>query len=318
MTFTSGAIITPTIVDTIANGLIATPEGRWTDADPTWNTTVKTGNSARRALKYYDGIETIYLALEVINTSTDFYYGNQGWWYKGKGIRVVFSSTWDSTGHIYTGSIQTSFMAFEVCPNCAVSADFATMLVTYWLWYDTNGFVIMGKPEPTGDTNQQSFIIVVERNPNKRYVDVYSTFYTYMVGNMWPELYDGNWVADTKTRSRSILRPFAYQFPDYTGGGSWGSWAPNGNGISFSPLPTYYAYKSAGNGKVYYMKPIIHNQANQLAPIFTGESFFLWTEGLGLIDGDVVAIQGQATKFLCKGLDSPDSTSRLTYAIRYL
>ncbi len=317
MTFTSGAIITPAIVDTIANGLIATPEGRWTDADPTWNTTVKTGNSARRALKYYDGIETIYVALEVINTSTDLYYGNQGWWYRGKGIRVVFSPTWDSTGHIYTGTIQTSFMAFEICNNCGVGTDFATMLVTYWLWYDTNGFVIMGKPEPTSDGSQQSFIIAVERNPNKRYVDGYSTFYCYTTGNMWADLYDGNWT-NTIWRQRFILRPFAYQYPNH---GSWSGYtfgSLNGGGISFSPLPSYYAYKSAGNGKVYYMKPIIHNQENQLAPIFTGESFFLWTEGLGLIDGDVVAIQGQATKFLCKGLDSPDSVSRLTYAIRYL
>lgn len=321
MTFTSGAKITADIVNDIANGLIAAPTGYWTDADTTWTTTTKTANNARRALKYYDGIETIYLALEVINTPQQYYYGNQGWWYNGKGIRIVFSKTWDSTNHIYPttdpSAYQSTFMAFE-SQRDSVYADMATMMVTYFLWYDTNGFVITGKPEPNAsDANQQSFIIAIERNPNKRYVDTYSTFYCYTTGNIWADLYDGNW-ATTLWRARAILRPFSYQWPNDASYSSYGFVSVNGSGISFSPLPSYYAYKSTGNGKVYYMKPILHNQANSLTPIFTGESFFLWTENLGLIDGDIVAIQGQTTKFLCKSLDSPDSASRLTYAIRYL
>jgi len=91
----------------------------------------------------------------------------------------------------------------------------------------------------------------------------------------------------------------------------------NGYGISFCILPNYIGYKSVGNGKVYYIKPIINNTPNQLSPIFQSELFFQWTEGLGLIDGDVVAVQGQPVKFLCKAVDSPDSTNRLTYAIKY-
>jgi hypothetical protein len=209
-------------------------------------------------------------------------------------------------------------MAFET-HNGGVGVDMATTLITYFLWYESNGFVIMGKPEPSGEINQQSFLIAVERNPNKRYVDGYSTFYCYTVGNVWADLYDGNpaWV-NTMWRQRFILRPFAYQYPDHA---SWGGYAfssVNGGGISFSPMPSYYAYKSAGNGKVYYVKPIIHNQNNSITPIFQSELFFLWSEGLGLIDGDIVAIQGQPTKFLCKAVDSPDSTNRLTYAIKYV
>jgi len=73
-----------------------------------------------------------------------------------------------------------------------------------------------------------------------------------------------------------------------------------------------------GNGKVYYVKPIINNQANQLSPIFQAELWFPWSESIGLVDGDVIAIEGQTTKFLCKALDSPDSTSRLLYAIKYV
>jgi hypothetical protein len=39
---------------------------------------------------------------------------------------------------------------------------------------------------------------------------------------------------------------------------------------------------------------------------------------MGLIDGDVVAIEGQTTKYLIKAVDSPDSAVRLTYAIKFV
>ena len=173
----------------------------------------------------------------------------------------------------------------------------------------------MGRPEPTGDEYQQRFIIVVERNPAKEYADGYTNFYLYKAGNIYPALYDG----DNPTsiwRDRAILRPFAYQWPD--GGGKFSSTLANGYGISFTPLPSYYAFKSIGNNKVYFVKPLVHNISGQTAPIFQSNLFFLWSEGVGLIDGDVVSIEGTTTKFLCKAVDSPDSTNRLTYAIKYV
>jgi hypothetical protein len=53
-------------------------------------------------------------------------------------------------------------------------------------------------------------------------------------------------------------------------------------------------------------------------PIMQSQLFFLWTESVGLIDGDIIAIQGQPVKYLCKSVDSPDSATRLAYAIKYL
>lgn len=323
MVFSSGAKITADIVEEIATKLIATtlPGAYWTDiivTDPAatmWTTTTKTADNAKRALKHDNGVETpIYLALEVLNSPHNVYYG--GPWYYAKGIRVVMSSAWNSTTHTYSGTIQSTFMPFELCYNCVASAELATMMVTYFLWVESNGFVAMGKPEPTADGNQQSFILVVERADTikKRYTDIYSNFFVYKACNNYTSLYDGTNIG-TLDRDRQILRPFAYQWPDDT---AKYSTFYNGTGISFPPLPSYYAYKSTGNGKVYYLKPIIHNQANQLAPIFQSELFFMWSEGVGLIDGDIVAIQGQPTKFLCKALDSPDSTTRLTYAIKYV
>ena len=331
MVFSTASKIAADIVEEIATKLIATTGGYWTDiiaTDPGatgWTTTVKTGNSAKRALKFNNGTETpLYFAFEVINTNTSYYYTPSVWWY-GRGIRVVVSPSWDSGTHSYpTTGIQSSFMAFETCYNCSTSADMATMLITYWLWVEPNGFVIMGKPEPTGDNQQQSFIIVVERADTitKRYVDGYSNFFVYTAGNMYAPLYDSGDVTSL-VRHRLILRPFAYQYPDTPPNGDinttyTNTTYSNSNGISFSPTPSYYAYKSSGNGKVYYIKPIVHNQANSITPIFQSELFFAWSETVGLIDGDIVAIQGQTTKLLCKSLDSPDSTNRLTFAIKYV
>lgn len=323
MVFSSSAKITADIVEEIATKLINTtvPGSYWTDiiaTDPgatMWTTAVKTGDNAKRALKYDNGIEMpIYFSFEVLNTVYNLY--NSPPWYTAKGIRVVASSSWNSTTHTYSGSVQSTFIPFEAYYTSSVSADLATMQVTYFLWVESNGFVIMGKPEPTADITQQSFILVVERTDtsNKRYVDGYSNFFVYKACNYYPQLYDGASVT-TLLRDRAILRPFAYQWPDSS---DKIASSPNGYGISFSPLPTYYAYKSVGNGKVYYLKPIINNQPNQLAPIFQSNLFFLWSEGTGLVDGDVVAIQGQPIKYLCKSLDSPDSTNRISYAIKYV
>jgi hypothetical protein len=260
-----------------------------------------------------------YLSIEVINTQYNFYYGNQGWWYYGKGFRIVFSKTWNAATHTFPTTnpgtdYQSTFLPFEVQRD-SVPSELATLMVTYFLWYENNGFVLMGKPEPSSTNTQQSFIVVIERLPTKEYVDEFTNFYCFTTGNAWQyqALYDGNW-PPTEWRYRGVLRPFAYQYPAHT---SWGGYTINGNGISFSPMPSYYGYKSIGNGKVYYIKPIIHDQANQLAPIFQSELFFMWSEGQGLIDGDVVAVQGQPVKFLCKALDSPDSANRLTFAIKY-
>lgn len=263
----------------------------------------------------------IYMAMEIINQATPSaglqYYYTPNVWYYGKGIRFVFSASWDALTHTYPTSNQSSFMPFETCYNCGVSADLGVMVVTYYLWIENNGngFVIMGEPEPTTDSYQQSFIIVIERNPNKEYADGYTNFYYYSAGNIWGQLYDG---ADATSiyRNRSYLRPFAFQWPDTPSGDTTAF--VNGYGISFIPTPTYYAYKSNGDNKVYFVRPLIHNAMASINPIFQSNLFFMWSEGVGLIDGDIVSMEGQITKYLCKGLDSPDSTNRITYAIKYV
>jgi hypothetical protein len=47
--------------------------------------------------------------------------------------------------------------------NGAVTANLATLMNSYYLWIEDNGFVIISKPEPTGtEDSQRSLVAVVE------------------------------------------------------------------------------------------------------------------------------------------------------------
>lgn len=266
----------------------------------------------------------IYMAIEIINQTNGLgFYSSRN----GKGFRFVFSASWDAATHIYPTSNQSTFIHFEQHVTNVIADLGPTpippavptnpgLMVTYWLWIEDNGngFVIMGKPEPTADNEQQSFLIVVERNPAKEYADGYTNFYLYKQENNWPVMYHGGY--PSIQRDRAILRPFAYQWLDDASVNV--TPIANGSGVSFVPMPSYYAFKSTGNNKVYFVKPLIHNHAGQYAPIFQSNLFFMWSETVGLLDGDVVSIEGTTTKFLCKAVDSPDFTTRLTFGIKYV
>ncbi|HYN44890.1 MAG TPA: hypothetical protein VER35_02725 [Candidatus Limnocylindrales bacterium] len=307
MGYTTGAKILPAIIDDIAAALIATSGGYWTDADTAWTTATKTGNLARRALKYTNGGEVVYLALECINTMVNTFLQSSVWTYS-KGLKITFSASWDSVGHMYGASNYYTFIAFEAYWYSNNYADMATLQVIFYLWVDATGFAIMAKPEPSSNNYQGSWLAVVERNPNKEYSDGFSNFYGYFQCNAENNNYTAGW------EMRQVLRPFTFFSQDY----NQQSWSGiDMQGIVF-PLCPYLAYKSTGNGKVYYVKPIICNSRDERTPIFQSEIFFAFDENVGLVDGDVIAIEGETTKYLCKALDSPDSTTRLTFAIKYV
>ncbi len=318
MGFTAGAKILADLIDEISNGLIATPGGYWTDNDTTWNTTNKTAINSRRSLKYTNGLEVLYVALEAVN-SNQVVRSDGNTYTQSKGLRITLSASWDSILHAYPGTNQQSFIQFETYAlniynnGTPAQADLATLQVIYYLWVESNGFVIMAKPEPyAADQVQQSFILCLERNPNKEYVDGYSNFFAFIQQNIFHQgraTYPG-------AMFKSVLRPFAYQYP--TNADNYDAITVNGAGITFWLSPTYMSFKSQGNGKVYYVKPVVHNNIGQLMPIMQSELFFQFSESVGLVDGDVVAIEGSTKKYLCKSVDSPDSTSRLNFAIKYV
>ncbi|MDO8726537.1 MAG: hypothetical protein Q7J35_10760 [Candidatus Methanoperedens sp.] len=318
--YAAGSKTLPNILDDIVNGLITAGGGKWKDiiefdAGATmWTTANKTGDNAKRALRYIVGSdpnpsESIYLSLTITNTSRNIYPN-----YHAKGIEVVFSQSWDSVNHTYPVSNQKSHVPLIIHYPSAVGTDMATCLVQYYMWVESNGFVILMKPEPTGHSYDQSIMMVIERSDNKEWSDSQSNFYFMGIGNIWNVMWGWDYGAG---KQRGIMRPFLYTFP--ADGQGTTTFNINGYGVNHIPTPNYYAFKSqVGQGKVYYVKPIINNQANALSPIFQAELWFPWSEGVGIIDGDVIAIEGSQTKFLCKALDSPDSTNRLCYAIKYV
>lgn len=305
MGFTSGAKTLPDLVDDIVDGLI-TSSAYWVDGDTTWNTTDRSvgANNARRCLKYTGDSADIWIALTVVNISNASVDWTGSYHRYAKGLGIVFSSSWDSVNHTYGATNTHTYIPFErrSANNGTISADLGTLQLTYYLWIDSTGFVMMAKPEPSATEDlQTSFIVVLEHMHVKEYSDGLTNFYCYQCEN-----YTG-YTDDDSTdiyRPYKMTRPFVYENYD-------------GNGIEFYK-DTWYAFKSNGNGKVYYMKPLIYNDAAETMPIYQSKLFFQFSTGVGLVDGDVVAVDGQTTKYLCKSLDSPDKTDLINYAMKYV
>lgn len=318
MVFTVGVKILPDLIDEIADSLIASIDtidglNHWSDADTTWNTSDKREIKAKRALKYENGSEIIYLALESRNTWYNSYDNNIA-----KGLRITFSQSWDIVNHTYGITVQQTSIPFEDYSGAQPTVDLATMLITYYLWVESNGFVTTFKAEPTGSNSQNSVFIALERNPNKEYLDGYSNFYCFNVMNIWTSFTRTGWTYGDL--HRSFLRPFAYEWPNV----QTTSAHPFYHCMASGTLDRGYNFISPADGKFYYRKPIISNnkiepgQANvALSPIFSAELWFPWSEMTGLVDGDIIQIEGTQKKFLCKSLDSADSTARVTYAMKY-
>lgn len=310
MTYISGAKCLADIIEEIANDMIALAD--WSDGDTTWTTTDKTADNARRCLKYTGDANDIWIALEALNTS-HLVYQKPGFseYYYAKGLRVTVSASWDSVGHTYPADNQQTFISFELRYNGDASADLATLLLTYFAWYDNaRGFVITAKPDPDStDDYQNSFFLAVERVTTKEYTDGYTNFYVAAAMN-YKGFYDNSY--DTY-QFRSYLRPFNFEYSpaDHTAL----SYFYN-HGVNH---PEYLrAIKSNGNGKAYFARPIYQNEDGVRSPITESALWFGYSPAYGLVDGDIIAIDGSTAKYLLKALDSPDSANMLPFAIRYV
>ncbi|SFM86505.1 hypothetical protein RE474_04130 [Methanolobus sediminis] len=303
MGFTSGAKVLPDIVDEIADALIASSVN-WVEGDATWDTTDRSTEAtlARRCLKYTGDSADIWMTLEVHNYKTSEAIRYQGNDTGAQGLRVTFTSTWDSINHTWGDTKFQTFIGFEGRDwSYDMYTDMATLQINYWLWVDSTGFVVMGKPEPSSNDRQSSFICVMEHMGTKEYSDGLTNFYCYTTRNAW-------WAGTGEhsgLENYRMTRPFSFQDRD------------EDDGIQFY-YDTPYARKSNGNGKVYFMKPVIHNTANNKTPIYQSELFFRLSIDAGLVDGDVIAIDGATTKFLCKMLTSPDHSNVLAFAMKYV
>jgi hypothetical protein len=358
MVFLSGAKTSTELIDLIADTLLGLAGTHWTAPDTVW-----ASGSGKRMVKYENAGEILYLTLEMDNTPNGvvsyFYSTTSSYWIRAHGIRVIFSQSWDFINHVQPISAQQSFIGFNqrftVSPSPAEEAyiydDLTTSLIQYWLWVEDNGFALVGIPESnTRATEQGAFIAIVERNPNKEYTDGFTNFFGYFrVSNMEPNMPRSN-PAYNGLRLETFMRPFAYVAhteKDYVAtpntefktiyseiNTSWDGTTLghiyNPNGIEFSKL----AIKSEGNGKVYYVKPIIHNSISVttfehetgFSPIFQSELFFAWRPDAGLVGGDIVSLPSSTIQYLClnarscqKTIVAPvdAGTPTLYYAIKY-
>jgi hypothetical protein len=266
----------------------------------------------------------IYMAFEMINITSGLLMDPT---YYCKGLRITFATTWDPVAHTYGPTYQQSFMGYEM-RNAAITTDMSTLMNTYWMWYEGNGFAIMLTPDNNAlDNYQQSLFLVVERNTNKEYADGFSNFYCYNTMNI--ANYHETAYAQGQ-RVENIMRPFVFYTPE----DAYNSNNYNGNpvlaamqsGICLVPVQLTtanppaalaYAFRSSGNSKVYFIRPIIQNVRATTLPIFQADFFFVWTAGMGLTDGDIVAISGGTESYLCKSVQSPDNTTPLLFAIKY-
>ncbi|TGC08136.1 hypothetical protein [Methanolobus halotolerans] len=303
MGFTSGAKTLPDLIDDIANGLIASSVN-WVEGDSTWNITDTTNNNARRVVRYTGDSADIWFSLECVN-QTGIRISTADADTYAKGLRITIAASWDSINHTWGETNQQSFVYFEgEYADSSPNADLGILQLSYYMWIDSTGFVVMARPESwPDDARQASFIVVLEHMASKEYSDGLTNFYCYCNVN-------ANWCnggyshADFKLNK--YMRPFSFMSGYSVDSGM--QWWNGGK----------HAFKSNGNGKVYYTKPLVCNTADERTPIYQSELFFLFSTDRGLVDGDVVAVDGQTTKYLCKSISSPNSTSLLNYAIKYV
>ncbi len=327
----TGAITLPNLIDKIANELNNVASGHWSDGDAGWN-------AGKRCCKYVNGGETIYVALEIVNTA--FALGST---YYFKGLRVTFSDGWSAGAP--AGNKQQTFIGFEARQTTTVAGDLTTMLITYYLWIEDAGFAVMGVPESnTSDDKQGSFIAVVERyNPaTKEYDDSAGNFYGYFRCNNLEFNYDRSNASYDGKRHECVLRPFRYVgqaekdfngLPNSNYNSTYNevhkSWNTTYFGHIYDPCGVEFpklAIKSSGNGKVYYCKPVVHNSITlygfrhetSFDPIALSDLFMAWRPDSGLVDGDIIALPAPSTKkYLLKSLNSVDSAIPLYYGIKY-
>ncbi len=283
------------IIDIIANDLIAL--AAWEEGDATWDTSVKTGESARRVVRHI--ADDIYLALIQGNVERQASPNAE----RAKGLIIVISDAW--VANEPSGNIQVAYVPFEGKSTTPVNADLADFQIVYKLFTGAGGFALVGVPPANATDNYQSnFIVIVERNASKLYADGFTNFYIFVDGNYFHSRFNLNpcgaslFGEDVKWRRYTRALQFqAHQEP------AWQT--------------PYDAYKSVTNGKAYFMKPILHNdlvgRTPWLQPLFW---LAIDSSKANLADDDEIAMPAPDTQtYQVTVKDSPDSATYIWYAI---
>jgi hypothetical protein len=283
--------------------------------------------------------------------------------HSGKGLRFGYAAGWDELNHKPSGSWLQTFIAYYTRYTYQPSnmeewratgnldwttPSYAQPFIDYWLWIEDNGFALIGNPAHQSQNNRSgAFILICERNPNKEYNDGMPFFYSYARQSCWEVNGKRNDTSLDGLRMECVLRPWSYRastrkefkadpnttFAQYSQE-IHQSWDATDLGHIDDPIGIEFpksAIRSIGNGKVYYVKPIVHNSfsvgANKhetaFDPMFQSDFFLHWRPDTGILHGDILKWESPSTRqYLVLEIGSnwkdTNSDSKLRYAIKYV
>jgi len=234
-------------------------ETEWSDGDATWTTTDPSAFNAKRCLYHSDGV---YIALESINS-------NVGASPNYRGLRINFSETWVDNEPV--DPLQ-SMIQFE-----GINVDLAVTDIQYHLWITDQGFSIIAVP--TTGTYRGAWILVMERNTSKLYSDGESNFFCYNDCGNYNYYQNGQeeWAA------KHVIRPWRFEGTTSDTAGR------------FVPMNTL---KSIGSGIGYFVYPVYFNDIYNRLTVAQSSMSIGFESGLGLVDGDIIVVQGSTKKFI--------------------
>ena len=328
------------LIDAWAAAMIAT--GSWEDAD----TSLKadgTTDPAGRVLRYTRAGEELYVAMV---HSYIGYNASSVSIYSAEAVLVFVSSGWNSTGHIPSGTIETTYIPIGykssiTWPSGTPRA--CTGSAQWWISANADIWAIMGIGAASVWYDSISFL-TFEREDAKEYddggskvfiyADAYQVRYSYSTIGDQTYAWGGNpyqWSLPSAWSGllagadlRKYIHPFVASYPltgvsqsnyNYVDGQDQNS--------SYLIVPTR-ARKSAGNSKVYMAFPTAFaDPGTWRSPIKTLKAWFPVEPGAGVADGDLISIPVSwngltpvTWRYIYKALTSPDG-GQLDIAVFY-
>ena len=342
------------IVNVIADKLLAS-HASWTEFETGnyWDGTESDpgyGNGARRALKMERDGDTLYFAFQVtyhfryMDASSYGTCGSNCRYCNGFTVKV--SDAW--TDHAPDGNIQNQMVSTCYWGN---EVNWSTYMKPkqhqYWMWTDEgaeaeagNGLSIVIQPEAGHYTYLTTAFLNIERCApgDKQYADGYSNWWLFAIQNHRPNhgsCGSGYQYADFysgETAHAIVMHPFSDATPSYPKGidRSPTEWFCGYQYIAgcgrdrqywFKGLDLMYGlYRSKGLGKCYFQFPMFHaNVRYNESPQFQSKHFIcMCSTDSDLVDGDVIALSGETTKYLVMLKGSPWTSNPINVAIKYV
>ena len=316
-----------------------------TEDDPNWGVTHWT----RRAMKTTRDGKTLYLSIEepwydeeksIFKMMDSTYCTYSKEWCGGILFRI--SNQWDDeTEHYHGGDYQSCFCSFHQSNSSyhVRRGNIKDVWIAYWMWLDEaaesaagNGTAIFFRPDSVPETGwtQSGFFNIEHFDPGlKEYEDGFSDWWLMAFSNYWNCSYCHN----DESPHGYVLHPFSNAWPSHPRGvdsepseihlgftnfhSTAQRKAVKGVDGMLGPIRAGYAC-GEGDSKVRYSRPVFHGLADSNnSPQVQTEHFLRAIEGVGLVDGDILSVDGDTRKYLILLKDSPDSTQDLCIAMRY-